>query len=81
MLASNDSATIVRSTIDLGHNLNREVVAEGVESEAVWEHLTALNCDAAQGYFIAEPIPAERFPDWGKGSRWSEFCALRDPIR
>ena len=73
MLGSNDSAIIVRSTIDLGHNLKRSVVAEGVESQVVWEHLLSLGCDVAQGYFIGEPMPAERFRDWEQHSSWSEF--------
>lgn len=64
MLASDDSGIIVRSTIDLGHNLNLEVVAEGVESEAVWDRLAALGCDTAQGYFVGRPLPADQFRSW-----------------
>lgn len=70
MLASDDSEIIVRSTIELGHNLGLEVVAEGVESEAVWDRLAALGCDTAQGYFISMPIPAGEFPEWEKQCRW-----------
>lgn len=50
MLEDDGSNTIVRSTIDLGHNLGLRVVAEGVENRAMWEHLASLGCDAAQGY-------------------------------
>jgi diguanylate cyclase (GGDEF)-like protein len=50
-------ATIVRSTIDLAHNLGLEVVAEGVESQEVWDALRAQGCSLAQGYFIAKPAP------------------------
>lgn len=64
MLASDDSGIIVRSTIDLGHNLKLEVVAEGVESEAVWDRLAALGCDTAQGYFVGRPLPADQFRNW-----------------
>jgi len=71
MLTNNDSAIIVRSTIDLGHNLKRTVVAEGVESQAVWERLTELQCDAAQGYFVGEPMPTEQFRDWQQRSHWA----------
>ena len=49
---------IVRSTIELAHNLRLVVVAEGVEDEATWERLAALGCDVAQGYFLAKPMPA-----------------------
>lgn len=64
MSSSNDSAMIVRSTIDLVRDLGRKTVAEGVESLAHWQQLSALGCDFAQGYFIAKPMPAEVFQDW-----------------
>jgi diguanylate cyclase (GGDEF)-like protein len=64
MAASGDSATIVSSTIELGHNLGLKVVAEGVESQAVWERLAALGCDIAQGYLISRPMPAQQFQEW-----------------
>jgi EAL domain-containing protein (putative c-di-GMP-specific phosphodiesterase class I) len=55
---------IVRSTIDLAHNLGLTVVGEGVESEAVHAHLLELGCDAAQGFFIAKPGPADETRRW-----------------
>ena len=55
---------IVRSTIDLGHNMGLRVVAEGIESEAVWRLLAALGCDEGQGYFMSRPIPADKLADW-----------------
>ncbi|MDB5756396.1 MAG: hypothetical protein JWR56_2824, partial [Massilia sp.] len=64
MTSNSDSAVIVRSTIELGHNLDLKVVAEGVESEAVWNSLAELGCDVAQGYFISTPMPAEQMKDW-----------------
>ncbi|SFQ00084.1 diguanylate cyclase (GGDEF) domain-containing protein [Nitrosomonas cryotolerans] len=64
MVESNDSAVIVRSTIELGHNLDMEVVAEGVDSQAVWDLLATLECDVAQGYLMSMPMPAEQFSDW-----------------
>jgi diguanylate cyclase (GGDEF)-like protein len=57
-------ARIVRSTIDLGRNLDLSVVAEGVESAAVWEQLVELGCDSAQGYFLAKPLPANELTTW-----------------
>ncbi len=51
---------IVRSTIDLARNLELTVVAEGIETEAVLNHLTALGCHTGQGYFIARPQPASQ---------------------
>jgi diguanylate cyclase (GGDEF)-like protein len=52
-------ATIVRSTIDLGQNLGLGVVAEGIESQEVWDALRADGCSLAQGYFISRPASAE----------------------
>ena len=59
-----DDTKIVRSTIDLGHNLGLRVVAEGIESEAVWHLLAALGCDQGQGYFMGRPIPGDQLIDW-----------------
>lgn len=64
MAHSPDAALIVRSTIDLAHDLGRKVVAEGLESERDWTHLAALGCDQAQGFWIARPLPAAEFPAW-----------------
>lgn len=49
---------LVRSTIDLAHELGLKVVAEGVEDEACLDFLRASGCDLAQGYLISRPIPA-----------------------
>lgn len=57
-------AVIVRSTIDLGHNLGLRVVAEGVEDEQALHWLTDHGCDAVQGYGIGRPLPASGLPAW-----------------
>jgi predicted signal transduction protein with EAL and GGDEF domain len=56
--------TIVRTTIDLAHQLGVKVVAEGVESEAVRSELQSLGCDAAQGFLTGRPMPAAMFANW-----------------
>jgi diguanylate cyclase (GGDEF)-like protein len=55
MSADRSSAAIVRSTIELAHNLGLTVVAEGVENEHTWRDLLHYGCDAAQGYQIGRP--------------------------
>lgn len=55
--------TIVRSTIDLAHNLGLHVVAEGVETATAWQELRALGCDQAQGYWLARPVRAHLVRD------------------
>lgn len=61
-------AKIVRSTIDLGHNMGLRVVAEGIESEAAWNILAEMGCDQGQGYFMSRPMPAEQLAAWVE--RW-----------
>ncbi len=55
---------IVRSIIDLAHNLGLRAVAEGVEDRATCERLAALHCDAVQGYFISRPLEADALAAW-----------------
>jgi EAL domain-containing protein (putative c-di-GMP-specific phosphodiesterase class I) len=69
MNVSADSGVIVRSTIELGHNLGLKVVAEGVESQPLWDRLAMLGCDVAQGYLIGMPMPADQFQFWE--SNWA----------
>jgi diguanylate cyclase (GGDEF)-like protein len=64
LASSMDSSVIVRTTIDLAHDIGRKVVAEGVETRAHWDQLAAYGCDLAQGYFLARPMPQERFEEW-----------------
>jgi EAL domain-containing protein (putative c-di-GMP-specific phosphodiesterase class I) len=65
-----DDAKIVRSTIDLAHNLGLSVVAEGVENAKTWELLRELNCDQAQGFHMGKPMPYEDFRKWS--ATWME---------
>lgn len=63
-------ALIVRSTIDLAHNMGLAVVAEGVEDAAVLESLRAMQCDMVQGYLISRPLAADELAAW-----------MREPLR
>jgi diguanylate cyclase (GGDEF)-like protein len=64
-MASNDNdRTIVRSTIDLAHNLGLEVVAEGVQDHATLKLLEQLGCDMAQGFCLSRPLSAPAFNEW-----------------
>ena len=60
---------IVRSTIDLGHNLGLRVVAEGVEKRTVLDRLRSMGCDVAQGYGIARPMSADDLMRWVRSVR------------
>jgi diguanylate cyclase (GGDEF)-like protein len=64
LLHSERDEAIVRSTIELAHNLGMSVIAEGIEEEAVAERLRALGCDNAQGYHYSRPLPLDGFRLW-----------------
>jgi len=70
MLKDAGNEVIVRSTIDLGHNLDLTIIAEGVEDKDVWLGLEALGCDKVQGYFVNRPLPADKFLHWYENSGW-----------
>lgn len=63
-VASAENAVIVRSVVDLGHDLGLRVVAEGVEDERSAQMLADLGCDLAQGFYYAPPMPAAAVTSW-----------------
>ncbi|WP_439861114.1 bifunctional diguanylate cyclase/phosphodiesterase [Pseudomonas sp. MBLB4136] len=65
-----DSAKIVRSIVELAHNLDLEVVAEGVENHETLTRLGNFGCDIAQGFSISQPLPADKFRAWEARSSW-----------
>ncbi|MCG8633852.1 MAG: bifunctional diguanylate cyclase/phosphodiesterase [Desulfobacterales bacterium] len=64
MLNSENDAVIVRSIIDLGHNLSLNVVAEGVENQETVNRIKKQGCDVFQGYHLSKPINNEEFLTW-----------------
>lgn len=66
MKQDKNDEVIVRSTIELGHNLGLKVVAEGVEEQENWDMLKNMNCDFAQGYFMSRPLSTVDFENWLK---------------
>jgi diguanylate cyclase (GGDEF)-like protein/PAS domain S-box-containing protein len=77
MSTDSDDAAIVQPTIDLGHNLHIQVVAEGVEDEAACLMLRDLGCDYAQGYHISAPLEATALEAWLHTSVWGRRLAGR----
>ena len=69
-MAADGDALIIRSTIELGHNMGLQIVAEGVETEAALKQLQAMGCDLAQGYLMSRPLPADDLTRWMHESRW-----------
>ncbi|WP_297528414.1 putative bifunctional diguanylate cyclase/phosphodiesterase [Thiohalobacter sp.] len=70
MVNDSDDATIVRSTVELAHNLGLVVVAEGVEDEEALSRLRTLGCDMAQGYHISRPLSAGDLDQFLAESPW-----------
>jgi diguanylate cyclase (GGDEF)-like protein len=70
MSHSDQDAAIVRSIIELGHNLGCTVVAEGVEDAASWDLLKVLGCDAVQGYHVSRPLTEHGFAHWLHETSW-----------
>jgi EAL domain-containing protein (putative c-di-GMP-specific phosphodiesterase class I) len=70
MALDNDDAVIVRSTIDLAHNIGLRVVAEGVEDKATFDLLAAMRCDSVQGFYISRPLEAGDLVAWLRQSSW-----------
>lgn len=61
---NSDDYFIVKSTIELGHNMGLKIVAEGVETQEGLNLLRELKCDLAQGYFLSKPLALEMFNSW-----------------
>lgn len=70
MADSPQDRKIVQSVIDLSHNLDLRVVAEGIESQQILDMLIGMGCDYGQGYYIGRPMPIGEMPPWIKGSNW-----------
>ncbi|HXU52448.1 MAG TPA: EAL domain-containing protein [Casimicrobiaceae bacterium] len=81
MAHNSDDAVIVRSTIDLAHNLGLTVVAEGVEDEATLDRLRALGCDRVQGYLMARPLAVADVAPWMRSSPWVRGSRDAAPLR
>jgi EAL domain-containing protein (putative c-di-GMP-specific phosphodiesterase class I) len=62
--SQDDANVIVRTLIDLAHNLSLQACAEGVETQAEWRRLEEFGCDRMQGYLFGRPMPAEDIPTW-----------------
>jgi EAL domain-containing protein (putative c-di-GMP-specific phosphodiesterase class I) len=64
MLQDENDLIIVRSTINLGHDLGLRIVAEGVEDERTLMRLAMLGADLAQGYHLSKPLAPDAFTEW-----------------
>ena len=76
MVLNKNDNVIVRSTVDLAHNLGLTVVAEGVETEEVLDTLKSLGCNTAQGYHMGHPVTSDGLNKWLEESGWGHSKTL-----
>ncbi|MCJ8319731.1 MAG: EAL domain-containing protein [Colwellia sp.] len=76
LMQSQDDQIIVRSTIELAHNMGLSVVAEGIEDEETLLWLKEHKCEIAQGYFISRPLPVNEFDLWLQASPYLNTCTI-----
>ncbi len=60
MLTDEKTNLLIRSMVEMGHNLGYKIIAEGVESQAQFDELKAFGCDIVQGYFFSKPVSADK---------------------
>jgi diguanylate cyclase (GGDEF)-like protein len=75
MLDDPRDKSIVKAAIDLAHNLDLHVVAEGIEQQGMQDSLTDMGCDFGQGYHIARPMPEDALMKWLSESHWVKRIA------
>jgi len=82
MINDKGDEAIVRSTIELARSLGRTVTAEGVEDKSTLHRLASLGCHAAQGYYLARPLPAAECESWLSAFvRWPSTVGSSDGSR
>jgi len=79
MTKNKNDAIIVRSTIDLAHNLGLNVVAEGIEDQNTLDSLTQLRCDTGQGFYFSRPLDPEELSRWLIESPWGLMKSELEP--
>ncbi len=79
MNQNEDDKIIARTIIELGHNFNLSVIAEGVEDKETMTELAALGCDKGQGYYMSRPVTESELDEFIQSSEWKLKSAAGDP--
>lgn len=84
MIDNHGDAKIVKSIVDLAHNFELAVVAEGIENQGTFDRLAAMGCEFAQGFYMSRPLPLDGLLAWMNLSRWgrhvSPSTSIGDPV-
>ena len=81
LMTDDQNKAIVQTTIELAHNMNIKVVAEGVRDEGTLREISAMGCEEAQGYYLSKPVPADDLIDWLKNRKQVSYANRRRPKR
>ena len=81
LMSDERNEAIVRTTIELAHNMNLTVVAEGVEDEVTLRQVSDLGCEAAQGYFVSQPLSSDDLLQWLKNWKAISYADRRKKKR
>ena len=77
LMSDEKNRAIIRTTIELAHNMNLKVVAEGVEDEQTLRQISDMGCEEAQGYFVSKPVSADGLLDWLKNRKEISYATRR----
>jgi EAL domain-containing protein (putative c-di-GMP-specific phosphodiesterase class I) len=80
-MSDEQNRAIVHTTIELAHNMNLAVVAEGIEDEQTLRQLSELGCEEAQGYFLSRPVAPDELLDWLKNREPVSYAERRKSKR
>ncbi|MFB3064766.1 MAG: EAL domain-containing protein, partial [Gammaproteobacteria bacterium] len=81
LMGDEQNRAIVRTTIELAHNMNLKVVAEGVEDEQTLQQISDMGCEEAQGYFVSKPVSSDGLLDWLKNRKETSYATRRKAKR
>jgi len=81
MNQNEDDKIIARTIIELGHNFNLSVIAEGIEDKETMIELAALGCDKGQGYYMSRPVTESELNEFIQSSEWKLKPAAGDPAK
>ena len=81
LTSDEQNRAIVKTTIELAHNMNLSVVAEGIENEETLRQVCDMGCEEAQGFFLAKPMSSAEFLHWMNNRETISYVSRRKPKR